>query len=151
VLTRIALGVALAVLAVLVLVAAAVVPAPPMTAVPQPEPNPLTIDVRRGDDEGTPGDLRSVMGQRYMAVPGRTTGPSADSLWFRFDAPARIVGMHLSVDIHGPEIVEFAVGINTPVPYGLVEPGIRDHREFVARDWLFHASDSNGGQPSSAR
>jgi hypothetical protein len=146
--TRIALVVALAVLAVLVLVAATRHQPAPVASAVQPVADPLTIDVRRADDEGKPGDLRSVMGQRTMYQAPRTSGPSPDTLRFRFDAPVEVVGMMLSVDISGPELVEFAVGVNTPAPYGLVEPGDHLHREFIARDWLMHVSDANGGRPS---
>lgn len=104
---------------------------------------PLTVNV-----QAQAGELRSVMVQRVMYQEARTTGPSPDRLRVTFDAPVVILGVLLSVDIDGPALVEFAVGIDPPAPYGLVEPGEGDHREFTARDWLLHASDSNGGRPS---
>lgn len=121
-------------------------PLPPIVARIQPEPNTLALDVRREDDADKPGTLRSVMGQRIQYQEPRTSGPSPDRLAFVFDAPARVVGVVVSVDIGSTlTLAEWAIGIDVPVPYGLVEEGTHEHREFVARDWLLHVSDASSG------
>jgi hypothetical protein len=122
-------------------------PSSPMRSVIQPEPHVIELPISPADDEGKPGTLRSVMGQRVQYQEPRTSGPSGDRLHFVFDAPARVVGVTISVDLHGGlNLAEWAIGINAPVPYGLVEAGTGDHREFTARDWLLHVSHAAEGR-----
>ena len=98
---------------------------------------PADLPVMQADDEGKPGTLRSVMGQRIQYQEPRTSGPSPDTLRFVFDRPARIVGVTISVDLWPTfDLAEWAVGINAAAPYGLVDEGTDDHRRFEARDWL---------------
>lgn len=105
--------------------------------------DPLDITISRADDADKLGSLRSVMGQRIQSQEPRTSGPSPDTLRFVFDAPARIVGVRISVDVWRPlTLAEWAIGINAATPYGLVEAGTHEHREFVARDWLLHVSST---------
>ena len=100
-------------------------------------PIPFERHVIQADDAGKPGTTRGVMGQLRFNQEARTTGPSPDVLEVRFDQPARILGVDVSVDIVGLPLVEVAVGIDPDATYGL-----------GARDWLIHTSDQNGGQPT---
>lgn len=141
--------------------AVAVVAWPEPDAAPQPAPvrgvvpevqRAAWIDVTRAGDVGKPGVGRSVMGQVMMHQEARTSGPSPDSLRFRFDAPVEITGVMVSVDISGPTLVEVAAGVNVEGPYGISDGHFDPDREnltrFAGRDWLIHTSDSNGGAPS---
>lgn len=123
-------------------------PPPEMTSRPTPPVHAHVLPVARAADVSKPGELRSFMGQWVLAQDARTSGPSPDSLRFTFDAPAHIVGIVVSVDISGMPLVEVVAGINTPAPYGIVEPGSTVHRDFVARDWLLHTSNANDGGPT---
>lgn len=122
---------------VVVAIAAVSLQPPPMQTILDVTPARVQRSVLPADDTGKPGTMRSVMGQSLLWQRGRTTGPSPDVLSFEFDAPARILGINVSVDVAGLDIVEVAAGIEVEGTYGL-----------DARDWLLHTSDSNGGQPS---
>jgi hypothetical protein len=95
---------------------------------------PIFRDVHRVDDAGKPGTTRSVLQYALLRQDPRTTGVSPDTLRFRFDAPAVVLGVGVSVDIWGPKLTEVVVGINQVVPYGT-----------EARDWLIHTSDATDG------
>lgn len=124
-------------------------PAPPsMRTVLTPTPDPYWLDVNPTEDAGKPGTARSVMGQLILSQEPRTSGPSPDSLRFRFGAPVEVTGVVISVDIHGPQLVEVVASVNAEHPYGIEAPGDGRNQPFVARDWLLHTSDANDGGPS---
>jgi hypothetical protein len=121
-------------------------PAPMASVYPTADPH--WVDVHLADDVGKPGASRSVMGQLTVRQAPYTSGPSADSLRFRFDAPVEVTGILVSIDISGPHLVELVAGINLDAPYGVEEAATGRSQTFVGRDWLIHTSDSNGGRPS---
>lgn len=92
-----------------------------------------TVDVRPADDSGKAGSMRSTLQYLEMTQAGYTLGRSPDELRFLFHSPARIHGAHVSVDIHGFDLVEIMVGVNN-------DPGYSSGRE---ADYILHASYSN--------
>lgn len=122
-------------------------PVEPVRTVRQVAAEPVWLDVRSTDDTGKAGTGRSVMGQLVLEQAPRTSGPSPDSLRFRFDAPVEITGVLISVDIWGPSLVEVVAGVNVEHPYGIASSG-EGGQKFAGRDWLLHTSDSNDGGPS---
>lgn len=142
--TRRSLLAANAVAAALVAVLVAGRPAeaiPPVALVIPTVPAPLVIEVAPDGRTGT----QSVMGQRVMYQEPRTSGPSADRLAFHFTQPAQIMGVLVSVDIAGPQLVELVVDINPEGVYGVKPELDGDHRPFSADGWLLHVSDVNTG------
>lgn len=107
----------------------------------RPEPLPTYIDLEPGEG------VRTEMGQLVQTQEPHTSGPSPESLRFRFTQPGQILGVSISVDIDGPELVEHVIGINVPHPYGISEDH-QDGEPFEGDGWLLHVSDANGGQPS---
>lgn len=90
------------------------------------------IEVRRGDDADKAGANRGVIGQRFFTQDDYTCGRSGDQLRFRFDEPATVLGVNISVDINGTlGLVEFVAGIGNETGYAT------DDRD---ADWLLHTS-----------
>lgn len=115
------------------LVAAAIVavgvfyqPESPMTTVRDPEPRVVEVVVEPDDRDG----MQSAIGQLIFRQDPRTTGVSPDTIHFRFTEPVDVYGVLVSVDVHGLEIVEFAVGLNEPVAYA------------TTGEWLIHTSST---------
>lgn len=93
-----------------------------------PTMQPVARQVSRANDTGKAGQMRSVMGQHRFSIAAATSAPSPDRLDFRFDAPAEILGVLVSVDDRNLAMTEMAVGIDAHT-YGI-----------HARDWLIHTS-----------
>lgn len=99
------------------------------------------FDIRQADDADKPGDRHSALGHRAFTMSDFTCGRSGDELRFRFDAPAQVIGVDLSVDLGGSmELVEVMVAAHGETGY---------HEEDRSTDPLLHAGYVQGdGSPN---
>lgn len=84
------------------------------TLSPDPRGDIHVIDVRKADDAGEPGRVQGVLGWKFFDHTATEGGMSDDQLRFRFDSPARIHQVHVSVDMTDGSVglAEYVVGRN---------------------------------------
>ena len=110
-------------------------PSQPQRTVSDPGYQQLKIvEISRRNDAGKPGPTRSTLQYVGLSQLGNTQGRSPDELRLAFDSDARILGVHVSIDVPPAfNVVEIMVGINN-------NPGYSPN---IDADFLLHVSYAN--------